>query len=50
MVILKEKGINFPSNYSSIGYIEFEKDAIDAKAVELLRELIGFGLVRVTPT
>ncbi len=50
VVIFKEKGINFPSNYSSVGYIEFEEDAIEAKAIELLKELIGFGIVKVTPT
>jgi hypothetical protein len=50
VVIFKEKGINLPSNFSSIGYIEFEENAIDAKTAELLQELIGFGLVKVTPT
>lgn len=50
VVIFKEKGINFPSNYSAVGYIEFEEDAIEAKAIDLLKELIGFGLVKVTPT
>jgi predicted nucleotide-binding protein len=45
VVILKEKGITFPTNFSSTGYIEFEENAIEAKAVEILKELIGFGLV-----
>ncbi len=31
IVIFKEKGITFPSNFSSIGYIEFEVDSIDSK-------------------
>jgi hypothetical protein len=31
-----------------IGYIEFEENAIEAKTAELLQELIGFGLVKVT--
>jgi predicted nucleotide-binding protein len=48
VVILKEKGITFPTNFNSIGYIEFEENAIDAKAVEILKELIGFGLVKIT--
>ena len=48
-MILKEKGITFPTNFSSIGYIEFEENAIEAKAVEILKELIGFGLVTVSP-
>jgi hypothetical protein len=50
IVIFKEKGIHFPTNFQSIGYIEFEVDSIDAKTSDLLKELIGFGLVKVTPT
>jgi predicted nucleotide-binding protein len=49
VVIFKESGINFPSNFESVGYIEFEEDSIEAKTAELLKELIGFGLVRITP-
>jgi predicted nucleotide-binding protein len=50
VVILKEKGITFPTNFNSVGYIEFEENAIEAKAVEILKELIGFGLVKITTT
>lgn len=50
VVIFKESGITLPTNFSSIGYIEFEENAIGAKTAELLQELIGFGLVKVTPT
>jgi mRNA-degrading endonuclease HigB of HigAB toxin-antitoxin module len=50
IVIFKEKGLHFPTNYQSIGYIEFESDDIQARTADLLKELIGFGLVRVTPT
>jgi len=48
VVIFKERGINFPTNFQSIGYIEFEEDSIDAKTTDLLKELIGFGLVKIT--
>ena len=48
VVIFKEKGINFPTNFQSIGYIEFEEGNIEANTPELLKELIGFGLVRIT--
>jgi predicted nucleotide-binding protein len=48
IIILKEKGINLPSNFSSVGYIEFDTDALAAKGIDLLKELIAFGLVRVT--
>lgn len=49
IVIFKEKGIHFPINFQSIGYIEFEIDSIESKTADLLKELIGFGLVKVTP-
>ena len=48
VVILKEAGVSFPANFSSIGYIEFEVDNIEAKWMDVLKELIGFGLVRLT--
>jgi predicted nucleotide-binding protein len=48
IIILKEKGISLPSNFASIGYIEFDPDALAAKGIDLLKELIAFGLVRVT--
>ncbi len=49
VVSFKERGITFPANFESVGYIEFEEDSIEAKTAELLKELIGFGLVRITP-
>jgi predicted nucleotide-binding protein len=49
VVILKEKGITFPTNFNSVGHIEFDEDGIEAKAVDILMELVGFGLVTVTP-
>lgn len=48
IIILKERGINLPSNFSSVGYIEFDTDALAAKGIDLLKELIAFGLVKVT--
>jgi predicted nucleotide-binding protein len=50
IVIFKEKGLQFPTNFQNIGYIEFESDDLQARTADLLKELIGFGLVRVTPT
>ncbi len=50
IVIFMEEGLNFPVNFESIGHIEFEEDGIEAKTSALLQELIGFGLVKVTPT
>lgn len=50
IVIFKEKGLDFPTNFQSIGYIEFEAGDLAARTADLLKELIGFGLVKVTPT
>jgi CAP12/Pycsar effector protein, TIR domain len=48
VVIFKEAGVTFPVNFRDIGYIEFEKDRLDAKVNELFRELIGFQLITVS--
>jgi predicted nucleotide-binding protein len=48
LVIMKEEGVTFPSNFRDIGYISFEKDQLEAKAMDLLKELIGFGIVKVS--
>lgn len=48
IVIFKEKGLHFPTNFQSIGYIEFEEEGLEARTAELLKELIGFGLVKIT--
>lgn len=49
VVVFMEKGLHFPANFDSIGRIEFEEDGIESKTMELMQELIGFGLLRVTP-
>jgi hypothetical protein len=46
---IKERGLFFATNYQNIGNIEFDEDSIESKTVELLKELIGFGLVRIAP-
>ncbi|MCX5645002.1 MAG: nucleotide-binding protein [Phycisphaerae bacterium] len=48
IIIFKEAGVRFPTNFRDIGYIEFEKDNLSAKTNELFKELIAFGLIRVT--
>jgi predicted nucleotide-binding protein len=47
VIIFKEEGLNFPTNFQSVGYIEFKVDSIEAKTTELLKELISFGLVKL---
>jgi predicted nucleotide-binding protein len=48
IVIFKEKGVYFPTDFRDLGYIEYEKGKLDAKAMDLLTELIQLGAVRIT--
>lgn len=48
IIILREEDVKLATNYDSIGYIPFEKDNIPAKANDLLRELIAFGILKVS--
>lgn len=48
IVILKESCIVFPTNFSDLGYISFDRDSLDAKSMDVLRELIGFKIVKIT--
>jgi predicted nucleotide-binding protein len=47
IVVFKESGVTFPSDFSDLGWIQFERDALDAKAMDLLRELIALRAVRL---
>lgn len=48
IIIFKEDSVHFPANFQDIGYISFQKDALSAKAIDLFRELISFGLIKVS--
>ncbi len=48
IVILKEDTVEFPSNFKDLGYISFSRDQLSSKSVEVLKELIGFGIVKIT--
>lgn len=48
VVVFKEKGIELPSNFSSVGYIEFEKDKLGEKGIELFRELVSMKIVSIS--
>lgn len=50
IVIFKEEGVSFASDFSDLGYIGFEKDKLDAKAADLMLELIDLGFMQLTPT
>lgn len=46
IVVFKEQGVDLPSNFSSVGYIEFEKDKLSDKGVDLLRELVSMKILQ----
>jgi predicted nucleotide-binding protein len=48
IVILKEQNVTMASNYKDLGYISFASDALDAKSIDVLKELIGFGIVKIS--
>jgi hypothetical protein len=48
IILFKEDSITLASNFSGIGYITFEKDKLDAKTNELLRELVGLKILRLS--
>ena len=48
IVILKEDGVEFPSNFRDTGYISFSKDQLAAKSIDVLKELIGFDIVKIS--
>jgi len=46
IVIFKEKSVYFPSDFSDLGYIEYEKENLQAKAMDLLEELVALKAIR----
>ena len=50
IVIFKEGNIKFSaSDFSNLGYIIFEENKLEAKAMDLLKELIDMGYVEFAP-
>ena len=50
IVIFREDGVSFGSDFTDYGHITFEKDKLDAKALDLIKELIAQGFLQVSPT
>jgi predicted nucleotide-binding protein len=46
IIIVREEGVNFPSDFSDLGYITFKDGEISTKALEILKELVALELVR----
>jgi hypothetical protein len=49
IVIFKERGVEFPTDFRDLGYIEYEKDRLAEKSMELLRELIKLKAIALMP-
>lgn len=49
IIIFKENGLTLSSDFSDLGHITFDKNHLDARALELLKELISMGFVQVLP-
>lgn len=47
IVIFKEKDVSFPSDFSDLGYIEFEKDQLVAELGALFSELVSLDILEV---
>ncbi len=47
IVIFREEGTTFGSDFTDFGHITFEKDKLDAKGMELFRELLNLGFIKV---
>jgi len=49
IVIFKEKGVSFPTDFRDLGHIEYEKGRLAGKTMELLKELIALKAVKILP-
>lgn len=49
IVILKDERISFPTNFQDIGYIPFDDDGLKAKTMDIIKELVGLGILKLTP-
>lgn len=47
IVIFKEKGVVFPSDFSDLGYIDFESGKLAEKTGDLFSELVGLDILEV---
>jgi predicted nucleotide-binding protein len=47
IIIFKEEGIKFASDFQDLGYITFGSGELATKAVDLLRELVALNFVRI---
>jgi len=48
IVIFKEEGVTFGTDFKDLGYISFETDKLNAKTMELMKELVRFNILKVS--
>ncbi len=48
IIIFRDSRVQLPTNFRDIGYISFEPNQLAAKVNDLFRELIGFGLIKIS--
>lgn len=46
IIVLREEGVMFPTDFRDIGYITFGDDGLRSKALDLLKELVALELVK----
>jgi len=49
IVIFKENGVAFPTDFRDLGHIEYEKGQLAGKTMDLLKELIALKAVKLLP-
>jgi predicted nucleotide-binding protein len=47
IIILKEDGVNFASDYNDLGYITFQEGGLSSIGMQLFMELIAFDFIKV---
>lgn len=47
IIIMRENGVQFPSDFNDLGYITFEDGNIETQTLNFLKELVALGLVKI---
>jgi len=47
IVIFKEEGVSFPTDFRDLGYIEYQKGNLAAKSMQLLKELVALKAIKI---
>lgn len=47
IIILREDGVDFPSDFSDLGYITFKPGELSMRAMEIMKELLTFKLLKL---